>query len=119
MFPLNQFLKGQVNFMNKNTHQKTKDISKVIIENGDLVILGSIDENGVVHFSSFGAETKALREMKPFMNSLTVLTNIYFQRKALQKNKTYILKFYIGPSGWLSTESFGAFPEILNQKKVG
>ena len=94
------------------------EIKRVVETYGDLFLLCATDKNGKQHFSDFGFETKVMKEIMPYFQSVSGVVAYYFERKNLEKERTYIFKFSINNKGVLTTESFGAIPKIPTLKEV-
>ena len=93
-------------------------VRSVISKYGDLFLFCGVDDAGNLHLLDIGKETKVMREMLAHKEILGGSILYYFEKKNLERNKTYIFKFSI-ENGVLRTESFGGMPIIPTMRKVG
>lgn len=93
-------------------------IKTIIEKNGDFVFIGGLDENDYLKLADLGTETKVSKELTPHFELITAMVRYYFISKNLERNRTYIFKFFV-KNGYLVTESFGAIPDFSMLRRVG
>ncbi len=102
---------------NKKT-QLLDGVKKVISKYGDLVLFCGVDESGDLHLQDFGMETRVMKEIMAHKKILGGAILFFFDKKNLDRNRTYIIKFSVN-DGVLRTESFCGMPIIPSMRRAG